>query len=184
MKILPNDQLGWVGVSDGGMQCLLVTAEGMGIRFSEEEVRPMGLVTGGVNGVKLKKDDYLVGGLLVNLDNEILLAASNGFGWRIPLEEFPVQGRYGQGTITCKLPENVLLIGVVAGKKTQSYILHYSQAASSQLRIDDIPLVKRHRAGQPITTMKPGDRVNALTSVMDGLLIWKPMPVQKRKGKK
>ena len=90
-------------LSDGKSDLLLTTAKGMSIRFSENEVRPMGLIATGVNGIKLKEGDYVVGASLIESGNEVGLVTSQGWAKRVKAEEFPQQGRYGQGVISWKL---------------------------------------------------------------------------------
>jgi DNA gyrase subunit A len=61
IKVNKGDRLGWVGLTTGQNEILLVSSAGMAIRFSEEDVRPMGLSAAGVNGMRLEKDQELVG---------------------------------------------------------------------------------------------------------------------------
>jgi DNA gyrase subunit A len=107
VKVNGGDALIWAGITDGDSELFLATETGMAIRFDESEVRPMGLVAAGVNGVKLKAGDSVSGAERLVPGDEILLLASNGRGWRSTAEEFPLQGRYGQGVIACKLPRGV-----------------------------------------------------------------------------
>ena len=60
-KTNPGDSLGWVFLTGGNAAVLLVTALGMSIRFSEQDVRSMGLVAAGVNGIKLGSADQVIG---------------------------------------------------------------------------------------------------------------------------
>ena len=68
-KTKPGDEIRWVMVTNGSNEIMMATANGMAIRFSEDEVRPMGLVAAGVNGIKLKAKDEVVGACV--LDPEI-----------------------------------------------------------------------------------------------------------------
>ena len=92
VKVNEDDQLGWVRLTDGKAEVLLATADGMAIRFSEDEVRPMGLVAAGVGGIKLGARDEVVGMELIPQKGEILLVASDGKAKRIEPAQFPSRG--------------------------------------------------------------------------------------------
>ncbi|NLG41115.1 MAG: DNA topoisomerase 4 subunit A, partial [Chloroflexi bacterium] len=104
-KVNPDDELFQVLISDGNQDVLIATASGMCIRFSETEVRSMGLVAAGVNAIKLKEGDSIVGASLLSDKDEVALLTRLGLAKRIPASDFPVQGRYGQGVIGWKLGE-------------------------------------------------------------------------------
>ncbi len=98
-RVNDGDALGWIVLTDGKKDILLATASGMGIRFSEEDVRPMGLVAAGVNGVKLGVGDLVVGAEVLPQKGNIFLITSDGKGKRVTPKDFPTQGRYGKGVI-------------------------------------------------------------------------------------
>jgi DNA gyrase/topoisomerase IV subunit A len=172
VKVNPGDFLGWVTLTDGEADLLLFTKTGMAIRFSEQEVRPMGLVAAGVNGIKLAERDEVVGFEKATRENELLLLAANGMAWRVAINEFPVQGRYGQGVITCRLAKGVKLVGGMFGKRTQAGTIHFEKAASLSIRLDVIPLGKRAAVGKPAIEVKAGDSIIELTVPMDGVALW------------
>lgn len=184
-RINPGDAMGWTFLTRGSDDVLMVTTQGMAIRFSEQEVRPMGLVAAGVNGIKLAASDRVVGAERLYPAAEVLAVASNGKAWRLEAEEFPVQGRYGQGVQMCKPDAKLRLVGVLVGKRTHSGIIHYRVAAAKAVRIDEIPPTRRLRAGQDLAAVKTGDAVIAVTPVIDGLAFWaKPGAVAKKRSKK
>jgi DNA gyrase subunit A len=175
-KINPGDALGWTLLTSGDTELLLYTAGGMAIRFSEIEIRPMGLLAVGVNGIKLAERDEVVGAIKVMTGGELLLIASSGAGWRIPLEEFPLQARYGQGVIACRLSKGVRLVGGMFGKKTQAGTIHFGRAASMALRLDEAPLGKRAGSGKPVIEVKFGDSILEITVAQDGITVWQGKP--------
>ncbi|HEY5643759.1 MAG TPA: DNA gyrase subunit A, partial [Woeseiaceae bacterium] len=93
-----EDKLVDVAITDGNAEILLVASHGKAIRFKEADVRPMGRGAAGVRGIKLP-DGHEVIGLTIIRDGLILTATENGYGKRTPVEDFPVQGRGGQGVI-------------------------------------------------------------------------------------
>jgi DNA gyrase subunit A len=164
VNVNDGDQLGWVMLTDGKKEILLATALGMGIRFSEEEVRSMGLAAAGVNAIKLGVGDEVVGLQVLPQTGELFLMASDGKGKRVEAKDFPSQGRYGKGVIAWELPKGVRLAGLGMGKPNTIVTLHLLKAAAKQSRLDEAPLRKRSAVrGETVVEVKPGDAVLGLT---------------------
>jgi DNA gyrase subunit A len=160
VKVNQGDQLGWVELSDGSSDILLVTANGMAIRFSEDNVRPMGMVAAGVMGIKLKVGDEVIGMSLFPQRGEVFFLTSNGKAKRVAQRDFPKQGRYGQGVVAWKLPPAVRLVGVTLGRGTTRATMHLAKYAAKMVRLDDAPLRKRTAArGKTVLELKAGDRI-------------------------
>jgi DNA gyrase subunit A len=174
VKINEGDDLGWVRVTAGKAEILMVTAGGMSIRFSEEEIRPMGLVAAGVAGIKLAVGDEIIGVELMPKAGEVFLIAADGKAKRIPLADFPVQGRYGLGTTAWKLPVGVRLVGVMVGKPTLRGVAHLLKAASRFVRMDEAPQRMRATQGAPTVEVKAGDQVTRLVVPWDAEVIFTP----------
>ncbi|MFW5696408.1 MAG: DNA gyrase subunit A [Phototrophicaceae bacterium] len=101
MLLNEGDYLGWVKYSNGDQDIVMVTEQGQSIRFHERDVRVMGRPAGGVNGIKLAPDDLAAGMDVIEDDHtHILVVTRNGFGKRTPVEQYPLQGRYGLGVRT------------------------------------------------------------------------------------
>jgi DNA gyrase subunit A len=164
VKINEGDQLGWLRLTDGQSDVLLLTARGMAIRFTEEDVRPMGLVAAGVMGIKLQKDDEVVGMEIIKPTDEILLLASDGSAKRVAVSQFPQQGRYGQGVSAWKLPSKVHAIGLATGKGTTRITLYLKELAPKMVRLDAAPLQGRTARGKVIQELKEGDQVVSITA--------------------
>jgi DNA gyrase subunit A len=158
-----GDSLGWVSLTDGKKEVLFATALGMGIRFSEEEVRPMGLAAAGVNGIKLGVGDEVIGMEILPGTGDLFLIASDGKGKRVEVKDFPAQGRYGKGVIAWELPKGVKLAGVGMGKPNAIVTLHLLKAAPKMSRLDEAPLRKRSAVrGEMVVEVKAGDVVTSL----------------------
>lgn len=159
-----GDRLGWAALTDGSKEILLVTAAGMGIRFREDEVRPMGLAAAGVNGIKLGVGDQVVGAQILPAAGDLFVIASDGKAKRLAQSDFPAQGRYGKGVIVWELPRAVKLVGLALGKPNAVVTLHLLKAAPKMTRLDAAPLRKRSAMrGESVVELKPGDAVTALT---------------------
>lgn len=164
-KVNDGDSLGWVGLTDGKKEILLVSSAGMAIRFSEDEVRPMGLVAAGVNGIKLGVGETVVSLEVLPQKGEIFLLATDGKAKRVEIDDFPSQGRFGKGVIAWELPEHVTLVGSSIGKGNNLVTLRLLKAAPKSTRLDAAPIRKRTALrGEAVVEVKPGDQVLAITS--------------------
>jgi len=164
VKVNDGDSLGWAALTDGGKEILLATAQGLAIRFAEEDVRPMGLVAVGVNGIKLGVGDEVVGCQILPATGEIFVIASDGKAKRVEQKDFPAQGRYGKGVIAWELPPRVTLVGLASGKGNAIITLHLAKAAPKSTRLDAAPLRKRAAVrGESVVEIKPGDAVIGVT---------------------
>jgi DNA gyrase subunit A len=161
VRVNEGDRLIEVALTDNKTKdILLVTAQGMGIRFKEEEVRPMGLVAAGVNGLKLADKDEVVGMAILPVEGEIFLITSEGKAKRVEQKEFPMQGRYGRGVIAWDIPEKVRLAGVVVDKPNHMATIHLTKGAPKSTRLDEVTVRKRAATkGDTIVEVKPGEEV-------------------------
>lgn len=171
-KINPDDELFQVLLSDGTQDILLTTASGMCIRFNENDVRAMGLVAAGVNAIKLKEDDTIVGAALLSDKDEVALLTRLGAAKRVPGSDFPLQGRYGQGVIGWRLDPKDQIAAVLVGKLTDKGISHFSKSASKVFTITNAIARKRASNGQAMYTLKSGDEVIGFTTITDYSNYW------------
>ncbi len=172
VKINNGDALIGSLITGGNDEIILITRNGMMIRFSETEVRPMGLVAAGVNGIKLNNGDEVVGGILFNQDEELLMLSSDGKAWRMPASQTVLQGRYGQGIIACRLAKGSSLIGAVGGRNEQNVIVYFERLAAKVLRMDAVPSMKRASAGKVLFDLKGVDKVIAIRPIINNLGKW------------
>jgi DNA gyrase subunit A len=158
VRVNEGDRLISVGLTDNKKEVLLVTAQGMAIRFQEDDVRPMGLVAAGVNGMKLDNGDEVVGSEILPAEGEVLLITNTGKAKRIGEKDFPAQGRYGKGVIAWELHEKERLVGVVTGKPNYMATIHLSKGAPKSTRLDAVAVRKRAATkGDVIVEVKPGE---------------------------
>jgi DNA gyrase subunit A len=163
-KTKEGDRIGWVDLTDGKSDIVMVTANGMAIRFKEDDIRAMGLVAAGVNGIKLKAGDEVVGAKALNKEYEVFLLASDGKAKRVRPSQFPVQGRYGQGVSVWKLDEGVRLMGMANDKPNQEVTIHLSKAAAKKTRLDAAPVRTRPSNGKEVVEVKDSDRIVMMTA--------------------
>ena len=165
VKVNEGDVVNSVALTDGQTKdVLLATAQGMGIHFSEDEVRPMGLVAAGVNGIKLDEQDGVIGMEVLPVEGEVFLLTSDGKAKRLPEKEFPRQGRYGKGVRIWSLPARVTLAAIASGKPNATPTIHLTKGAPKTTRLDAAGIRKRASTkGDTVVKVKPGEEVVALT---------------------
>jgi len=155
-----NDELIDVRLTDGEKDIILVTRNGMSIRFRESDVRPMGRVSQGVKGITLDEDDYVVGMGTSKEDATILVVTENGFGKRTELEEYKIQSRGGKGILTYRVTEKT---GKVAGIKlvheTDEIMLISSDGTIIRLAVSEISILGRATQGVTLMRTSSGNRV-------------------------
>ena len=101
MGLDDDDYLGWVRLTNGNQDLILVTRDGMSIRFNERDVRVMGRPAGGVSAIRFQDGDELAGMEVITDPRDTLLVVTEyGYGKRTPLAEYKVQRRYGSGIRT------------------------------------------------------------------------------------
>jgi DNA gyrase subunit A len=181
-----GDSIRWVMLTDGTKDILLAVSSGFAVRFKESDVRPMGLVAAGVNGVKLGVGDEVTGAVVMpDKKDTVFLVASDGKAKRVPVSDFPTQGRYGRGVIGWSLPKGVTLAGLATGKPNLVATLHLLRMAPKSTRLDAGPVQKRAavRGGQAVD-VKPGDAVTFVTTGWEVEDYIKLVPVKKSKPRK
>ncbi len=167
VRINEGDRLQGVFLTDGKSEILMMAASGMAIRFSEEDVRPMGLVAAGVMGMKLKDDDHIIGAEIFPTRGEVFIIGSLGTAKRVVTTQFPKQGRYGQGVVAWKPEKNEKTIGMTINKGTARVTLHLWKLAPKMTRLDAAPLQGRAARGKTILDLKAGDEILQMTTAVE-----------------
>jgi hypothetical protein len=107
--------------------------------------------------------DIVIGMELIPRRGDILLLASDGKGKRVAVDQFPRQGRYGQGVTAWKLPRTSQLVGIAAGKPNTRVTIIIDKLSPKAIRLDDAPLQTRAASGKTIIELKPGHQVMGLS---------------------
>jgi DNA gyrase subunit A len=166
IKVGKGDALGWVCITSGKDELLLVSRKGMAIRFSENQIRPMGLAAAGVMGMKLDaKDDLIIGMDKIIPRAELLLVSQSGLAKRTGLNQFPLQGRYGKGVLAWKSGGDVLLVGSAVGLADHRAKVNFTKSIPKSLRFGDSVRRNRASAGSPLFEITAGNLVAGLTPV-------------------
>ncbi|HEV8535730.1 MAG TPA: DNA gyrase subunit A [Candidatus Limnocylindria bacterium] len=150
-----GDQLAWVAPCGPQDRIVLATRKGKAITFKATDARPMGRQTQGVTGVRLAKGDEVVGMGIVRPRMEVLSVTENGFGKRTAVEEFPTQGRGGQGVILAALSPktgNVAAIQVV-DEGTQEILLITSTGVVIRTPLEQVRALGRATMGVKVMSV-------------------------------
>lgn len=168
VMILSGDDLGWAAWTTGEDEIVLVSREGMAIRFSEEEVRPMGLRAGGVKGIKLGgRADEVVGVAVVQPRTSLWTITTSGIAKSSPIEEYPIQGRYGQGVITMKLADkDAMLAGAALGTMDDNLVVVTNKGKPLYMRLGRAPRGSRNKTGESVIALGANERVTRVVPLV------------------
>ena len=156
---LRDDALVDVAITDGNAEILLVASSGKSIRFKESDVRPMGRGAAGVRGIKLPADHELIA-LTIIQDGLILTATENGYGKRTSVDDFPIQGRGGQGVIAIQTSErNGRTVGAVQVRDEDEIMLISSNGTLVRTPVDDISVQGRNTQGVRLIRVESEQRL-------------------------
>jgi DNA gyrase subunit A len=154
-----DDKLVDARITDGDAEILLVASSGKGIRFRESDVRPMGRAAAGVRGIKLPEGHEVIA-LSILQDGLVLTATENGYGKRTSIEDFPVQGRGGQGVIAIQTTErNGRTVGAVLVGEGDEIMLISSSGTLIRTPVDDISIQGRNTQGVRLIRVEEGQRL-------------------------
>ena len=167
IKIEEGDRLIDCRLSNGQDEIVLITHNGMSIRFHEEEMRDQGRDTVGVWGIRPERDDYVVGAAVVNKDSQLLVAGENGLGKRTSFEEYRIQSRGGKGIITMKTNEKT---GGVAGALTvrdaDEIMLITTKGKMVRTRVAEIRETGRNAQGVKLIDLREGEVLQDIAPVV------------------
>ena len=168
INLTDGDELIAVRQASEGQDVVLVSQNGMGIRFPQSEARPMGRATAGVKGITLKSGDAVLAADVVHDTADLFLITEKGFGKRTALSKFRSQGRGGQGVIAMKTDGDR---GRLAGVRVVKPDLHELVIVSNfgtTIRIDAESVSRQGRSAQGVRVMnlRAGDSVSAIAKVV------------------
>jgi DNA gyrase subunit A len=169
-KLEDEDALVDVEVTDGTMDLVISTQQGMTIRFDEEEARAMGRSARGVNGIELQEGDAVAGiaATAVADDCDLLTVTGKGYGKRTPLSEYRVQSRYGKGLIDIKTDErNGHAVATESVDQDDHLFAMSERGQIMRTRVADISTQGRNTMGVIVMRLEEGDSV-ASVEVLPG----------------
>ncbi len=156
-----GDDLIGVYRTDGEKEIFVATHNGLGIKFSEKDVRSMGRTTRGVKAITLRDGDYVVGACVVDYDSELFSVTENGYGKKTSFDDFRLQSRGGKGLYAYKVTEKTgKITGIRAVNDENDIMLITSGGILIRMHADDISILSRHTQG--VRVMRTGDGITVM----------------------
>ena len=156
INLRDEDELINVKMTHGDAEIIIVTKNGYAIKFSENDVRPMGRNATGVKAITLRDDDYTVNMDIISPDQYLLVVSYNGFGKLTPVSEYALHRRGGKGMKTYKVTEKTGdIVGARVVKKEDEVMLINSKGVAIRLNASDISETGRNTMG--VTLMRTGN---------------------------
>ncbi len=168
IKLDKGDELASALITEKGDEVMLATSEGQSIRFKESDIREMGRTAGGVRGMKLDKNDSIIGVEVIKKDNKdgsFLTMSANGLGKKTSLKEYKVQNRGGSGIKTAKVTPKTgkLIVAKVITGNEEELIAMSKKGQVIRTALKDIPSLGRQTQGVTIMRLRAGDGIASLT---------------------
>jgi DNA gyrase subunit A len=165
--IEPGDTLIDVKLTNGHDDVVIITREGMSIRFSEEDVRSMGRPATGVRGISLEKTDAVVAVAIVEKESTLLVAGEMAIGKRTDFEEYRIQSRGGKGIITMKTSDKTgLVVGALTVKDSDEIMMITVAGQMVRTGVKDIREAGRNTQGVKLINLDAGDKLKAIAPVI------------------
>ncbi|MEW5950332.1 MAG: DNA gyrase subunit A [Elusimicrobiota bacterium] len=164
-----GDVLTSVAHTDGTYEVIIGTKEGMSIRFNESEVRDMGRNAMGVRGIRLGKNDAVVGMETAEQKTKktLLTVCENGYGKRTDLDEYRHQHRGGSGVITIKATDrNGSVVGVYLVEDENDLMVMTEKGKVIRISCADIRVISRNTQGVRIVKLEEGDKIASVEPVV------------------
>jgi len=169
INLKDEDQLIAVKETTGSNNVVIVTKNGKCICFSEEDVRPMGRIAGGVRAIKLEKDDEVVAMELVEPGQELLVVTENGYGKRTAAKEYKIQVRGGKGILTydkAKFKKTGALIGAMVVDDDDEVLMINSDGVIIRIRANEVSKLGRATQGVKIMKVEEGTKIVSMAKVI------------------
>jgi DNA gyrase subunit A len=162
-----NNELIGVRLTSGDDELVLVTHEGLSLRFHESDTRSMGRASAGVMGIRPREDDYVIGLALVTDGSTLLVASENGLGKRTTFDDYRKQTRGGKGIITMKVTDKTgPVVGAVTVTDEDELMLMTSTGQSIRIRVSEIRETGRNAQGVKLLTLKEGEKLQDISLVI------------------
>ncbi|WP_324825659.1 DNA gyrase subunit A [Sinanaerobacter sp. ZZT-01] len=169
INLKEGDQLIGIKETSGTSNVIIVTKQGKCICFSEEDVRPMGRLAGGVRAISLEKDDEVVAMELAEKEEELLVVTQAGYGKRTAVKDYKVQARGGKGLLTYakgKFGKTGELIGAMVVNENDEILLINSDGIIIRIKASEVSRLGRATQGVKIMRVKDDANIIAMAKVI------------------
>ena len=167
IQIEEGDRLIDAKLTNGNNEIVLITKDGMSLRFHEEQLRDQGRNTVGVWGIRPQKDDHVVAIAIVDPNSMLLVAGENGIGKRTPFDDYRRQSRGGKGIITMKTGEKTGdVVGALTVRETDEIMLITNKGQMVRTRVKEIRETGRNTMGVKLMDLRNGEKLQAVAPVV------------------
>ncbi|MDR2628394.1 MAG: DNA gyrase subunit A [Puniceicoccales bacterium] len=150
----------------GNDELVIITKNGMSVRFNENDLRDQGRATRGVRGIALRNGDEVRAMTVVDNGQTFLLAAENGQGKRSKFEEYRLQRRGGFGVIAMKLHKNVCIAAALTVSDDDEIMMLTNNGQTVRSPVGDIRVIGRSTSGVRLITLEQGDKLIGISKIL------------------
>ena len=167
IQIEKGDRLIDAKLTNGNNELVLITKEGMSLRFHEEQLRDQGRNTVGVWGIRPDKKDKVIAIAILDPNAMLLVAGQNGIGKRTSFEDYRKQKRGGKGIITMKTGTKTGdVVGALTVRDSDELMLITTKGQMVRTRVKEIRETGRNTMGVKLMNLKPGEKLQAIAPVV------------------
>lgn len=161
-----GDHLVGTAITTGDADIMLASDSGKVIRFSENDVRPMGRTARGVRGMKIKEENRIISLIVPNDEAQVLSVSINGYGKRTNVSDFSTIGRGGQGVIGIQpSARNGKIVGSIQVTESDEMMLISDQGMLVRTRAGEVSIQGRNTQGVRLIKVKQGEHIVGLARV-------------------
>jgi len=167
IQVEEGDRLIDAKLTNGNNEIVLITKDGMSLRFHEEQLRDQGRNTVGVWGIRPEKGDHVVATAIVDPNAMLLVAGENGIGKRTPFDDYRRQSRGGKGIITMKTGEKTGdVVGALTVRESDEMMLITNKGQMVRTRVKEIRETGRNAMGVKLMDLRNGEKLQAIAPVV------------------
>jgi DNA gyrase subunit A len=168
INLRKDDKLIDAKITDGKQEILIGTNQGLAIRFTESDIRPMGRSAAGVRAIRLGKNDFVVGLVAVKRSGtSILVVTDKGYGKRSELNDYRITRRGGKGVITFKSSDkNGKLISIREVQDNDDLMIITNKGIMIRQHVSDLRVMGRNTQGVRLIRLDANDTISAVASVV------------------
>ncbi len=167
IQIEDGDRLIDAKLTNGNNEIVLITKDGISLRFHEEQLRDQGRNTVGVWGIRPRKGDHVVAIAIVDPDAMLLVAGENGIGKRTSFDDYRRQSRGGKGIITMRTGEKTgEVVGALTVREADEIMLITNKGQMVRTRVKEIRETGRNTMGVKLMDLRNSEKLQAIAPVV------------------
>ncbi len=167
ISLKEGDELIEVKFTDGNEEVMMVSRDGLAIRFNEKDVRETGRASMGVTGMRFKEEgDEVIAMQVLSHGTDLLTISEKGYGKRTSVDEFRGQGRGGKGITCYKIAEKTgPLVAAKLVTEDVDVCLITDKGQTIRVSASDISLIGRSTSGVIVMRVDPDEKIVAVAKI-------------------